>query len=261
VLIDWFTVVAQIINFLILVALLKYFLYDRVIEAMKQRETSIRERLQKAEEKAQEAEKEAESYREKQREIENQRQDLLDQAKEEAAQKQEALTAEARKEVDKLSEKWKQALKKEQEHFSRDLRRLASQEIFAVARAAFKDLADTNVEEQAVEVFLNQLEGLQKKEMEEIEASLADGDKLVLIRSGFELTPKMQQKIKRSVHQRIAEDVKFKYETAPDLLLGIEMKTKGRKLAWSLDDYLANLEAAASHQIESPKNGNPITRT
>ena len=61
-LINWFTVVAQIVNFLILVFLLKYFLYDRVIRAMDQREQRIQQRLQEAEEKKQEAEQEAEAY-------------------------------------------------------------------------------------------------------------------------------------------------------------------------------------------------------
>ncbi len=47
--IDWLTVIAQIVNFLILVWLLKRFLYQPVINAMDQREQRIAERLQKAE--------------------------------------------------------------------------------------------------------------------------------------------------------------------------------------------------------------------
>jgi F-type H+-transporting ATPase subunit b len=50
-LIDWFTVVAQIINFLILVALLKHFLYGRIIKAMDQREERINSRLEEAKKK------------------------------------------------------------------------------------------------------------------------------------------------------------------------------------------------------------------
>ena len=39
---DWFTVIAQIINFLILVALLKRFLYGPIIRAMERRERGNR---------------------------------------------------------------------------------------------------------------------------------------------------------------------------------------------------------------------------
>jgi F-type H+-transporting ATPase subunit b len=68
VLIDWFTVAAQIVNFLILMALLKYFLYDRVVKAMDEREEKIHSRLQQAESLRQEAEREREVYRHKNRE-------------------------------------------------------------------------------------------------------------------------------------------------------------------------------------------------
>ena len=40
-LIDWFTVVAQVINFLILMGLLKYFLYNRILGAMDEREQHL----------------------------------------------------------------------------------------------------------------------------------------------------------------------------------------------------------------------------
>jgi hypothetical protein len=44
VLINWFTVIAQIVNFLILVVLLKYLLYDRIIKAMDERRQRKRNR-------------------------------------------------------------------------------------------------------------------------------------------------------------------------------------------------------------------------
>ena len=66
-LIDWFTVIAQIINFLVLVALLKRFLYGRIIKAMDQREEKIAFRLADAERKRNEAEQEAQAYRKKNR--------------------------------------------------------------------------------------------------------------------------------------------------------------------------------------------------
>ena len=46
--IDWFTVVAQIVNFLTLVGLLKKFLYGPIIRAMDDRERRIASRLEEA---------------------------------------------------------------------------------------------------------------------------------------------------------------------------------------------------------------------
>ena len=61
--IDWFTVSAQIINFLILVFLLKRFLYGPVIRAMDKREEAIAGRLKDAGQKQEEAQKEIDRYR------------------------------------------------------------------------------------------------------------------------------------------------------------------------------------------------------
>jgi large-conductance mechanosensitive channel len=48
VLIDWFTVVAQVINFLILVWLLKHFLYQPILDAIDAREKRRRLRQHKS---------------------------------------------------------------------------------------------------------------------------------------------------------------------------------------------------------------------
>jgi len=68
--IDWLTVAAQVVNFLILVYLLKRFLYKPVIAAMDRREARIRDRLEKAREREQEAQSRAESYESAQAELE-----------------------------------------------------------------------------------------------------------------------------------------------------------------------------------------------
>ena len=46
--IDWFVFAAQIVNFFILVALLKFFLYDRIVKAMDARQARIASRLDAA---------------------------------------------------------------------------------------------------------------------------------------------------------------------------------------------------------------------
>ncbi|GAH31154.1 unnamed protein product, partial [marine sediment metagenome] len=59
-LIDSFTVIAQIINFLILIYLLKRFLFNRIIKIMDDREMQITGQMQDAETAKEEAQKELE---------------------------------------------------------------------------------------------------------------------------------------------------------------------------------------------------------
>ena len=250
-LIDWFTVVAQIINFLILVFLLKHFFYDRIIQAMEARENGIQKRLRDAEQRERDAEQEAETYRNKQAEIEDKRSEKLEQAKEAAEEQRKKLTQKARREVDNLQKKWKDGIQKEKDAFVRDFRRMAAREVFAIAREALGDLADLEVEERVSGVFLQRMKEMKQNDLKEIAQSLQEENRPALIRSGFEISAQMRRKITRAVHRHIADGVDVEYETAPELLMGIELKTRGRKLDWNLEAYLADLEEAALNMLDS----------
>ena len=64
-LIDWFTVGAQIVNFLILVWLLKHFLYKPILNAIDAREKRIAAELADADTKKADAEKERTDFEDK----------------------------------------------------------------------------------------------------------------------------------------------------------------------------------------------------
>lgn len=70
-LLDWFTVVAQALNFLILVWLLKHFLYQPILDAIDGREHQIATKLAEAEANKIEARKEREEFRQKTRRLNN----------------------------------------------------------------------------------------------------------------------------------------------------------------------------------------------
>ena len=60
--VNWFTVAAQIVNFLILVWLLKRFLYKPVLTVMNKRQQKIKDELEQAATLAKTAEKEKKRY-------------------------------------------------------------------------------------------------------------------------------------------------------------------------------------------------------
>ena len=77
-LLDWFTVAAQIANFAILVWLLKRFLYRPVLDAMAAREKRVRETVAAADRQKAAAEEEANRLREQQDAFARQKEDLLE---------------------------------------------------------------------------------------------------------------------------------------------------------------------------------------
>jgi F-type H+-transporting ATPase subunit b len=256
VLINWFTVVAQIVNFLVLVVLLKYLLYNRIVKAMDERERKIQSRLKEAEEKEKIAEREVESLREKNRDFDAQREKMLAQVKEEADARRKELTQEARRTVTNLQWIWQEAIQREKKSFVQDLRRMAATQVYAIARKAFEDLADADLGERMVDVFLVRIQKMKKKEREALATSIKEGGNEVIIRSAFEISPKMRKKMTRALHQHLNDEINPYYETASDLIMGIELKTRGRKIAWNLQHYLDTLEENALHTLEQEAQRN-----
>ena len=104
-LIDWFTVAAQAINFLILVWFMKRFLYKPVLNAIDEREKRIATELANADAKQAEAQKQHDEFQQKNTEFDQQRAALLSKATGEAQAERQRLLDEARKAADAASSK------------------------------------------------------------------------------------------------------------------------------------------------------------
>lgn len=248
--IDWFTLIAQIINFLILVALLKRFLYGPIIRAMDQREQKIRDRLQEAEQKIQQARREAELYRQQQQELEQRREAMFSQVRADVEAERKALIQNARDEVNQIQARWQHAIRQQQDAFVQHFRQRAIQQIYAISRHALADLANTDLEQHMIEVFIERIQKLNTDERQ----VLRDATKSVngganhkfTVHSAFEIPEAARQRIDKVVREQVANDINLRFETTPNLICGIELTAPGCKLAWSLDNYLTTLDESLS---------------
>ncbi len=240
---DWFTLIAQVVNFLVLVWLLKRFLFGRIVRAMNEREAKIVNRLEEAAHKEQLAEQEAEAFRARQRELEAQRAEWLAQAREEVeAQRQEMMEA-VRKEVEAAQARWLEGLEAERQEMLQGMRERLSQQVFALARHGLKELADADLEERIVDVFVERLRSLDAAEREAIVAAIRENDRQVEVRTAFPLKPEAREKLDRSLIEHLDDELDVRYTVVPDLICGIELWAHSHRLVWSLDSYMERLEA------------------
>ena len=140
-LIDWFTFAAQIFNFLVLVLLLKRFLYKPIVKAMEERERRIASQIDEAARQRQEAQAQAEQYRRNNLALEEAKRDMLAQAATEVEGRRKQLVEQAREEVREMSAHWKDDMRKGQEVFLGELRRRVGREVLAAASRTVQDLA------------------------------------------------------------------------------------------------------------------------
>src|SRR5271154_1748972 len=165
-LIDWFTVGAQAINFIILVWLLKRFLYKPILDAVDAREKRVATELADADTKRAEALKERDEFQHKNEAFDQQRAALLGKASEEAKAERQRLLDEARQAADALSAKRQEKLRKNAHNLNQSISRRAQQEVFAIARKALTDLATTSLEERMGEVLTLRLREMDGKTKE-----------------------------------------------------------------------------------------------
>jgi len=248
--IDWFVLFCQIVNFLILIFLLKYFLYGRILSAMDARQARLaaeREETQRLKIAAQES---AEAYEAKHQALLAKSEEMMNQAHLAAENTKKDLMNKARIDVDATQQRWFETLAREKESFLEELRRRAGAHIYETIRRVMHDLADADLEERILTVFLKQLQTSQAERLKEIRANLAQADPKegVVIRSGFPLTTTQQDRIIAALEPHAPEETPIRFETSPDIISGIEMLAHGHKVSWSVGDYLCALEEAF-HQI------------
>jgi F-type H+-transporting ATPase subunit b len=241
-LIDWFTVGAQALNFIILVWLLKRFLYKPILNAVDAREKRIAAELADADAKKAEAQKERDEFQRKNEEFDQQRAALLSKATDEAKAEHQRLLDDARKAADVLSAKRQEALRSDANTLNQAIRRRTQQEVFAIARKALTDLATASLEERMSEAFTRRLVMIDGKAKEKIAAAVKTASGPAVVRSAFDLPEEQRAAIKKALNETFLAEVNVRFETAPDLISGIELTTNGQKIAWSIADYLASLE-------------------
>lgn len=263
-LIDWFTVIAQAINFLILVWLLKRYLYTPVLNALDAREKRISAALADADAKKTEANREREEFKHKNEAFEQQRSALLSQVTQAAAAERQKLFDAARTDAESLRTKQMETLNNEFQSLNTEIAQRTRSEVFAITRKALADLAGVGLEERMVEVFVRRLRDLDAEEKAKLLSIVRSSNVAILVRSSFDLAQSQRALIEETCKATLAGNLEFRFEISPDLISGIELVMQGYKLAWNIVDYLGTLDKSVNellkgrhqttaHDIQNPK--------
>ncbi len=253
-LIDWFTVGAQIVNFMVLVFLMRRFLFKPVLKAMQEREETIAQQFEEAEEKARNAETEAEDLRRQCRDIEEQREKVLTRARQEASALKLEWEDEARRQVQSARARWLEELTRQKQAFLRDLESRTREQVFSIARRTLEDLADADLERQMLEAFLRRLSHLGPEERQTLTEAVSESGNLVTISTSFPLAPEQRSRLQQAVRTELAADgAEIRFRQAPDLVSGLELTAGGRRLSWNLSSYLEAMEQELAQAIDDER--------
>ena len=245
-LIDWFTLAAQAINFLILVWLLKRFLYQPVLDAIDAREKRIGDELADANAKKKEAQGERDDFQKKNQAFDEERGALLTKATDDAKAEHEHLLDAARKAAEGIRAAQENALQSDRARLTKEITRLTTEEVFAITRKTLADLATVSLEERMGEVFTRHLREMNSDAKAALGAALQSSSEPAQVTSTFTLPPEQRAAIRNALNETFSADIQVQFATSLETVCGIELTASGQKVSWSIAGYLASLDLKMS---------------
>lgn len=254
--IDWLTVAAQLVNFLVLVWLLQRFLYRPISVAMRRREARIEERLAEARAAHARAEEEAETLRRRQRELEDAKGGILDASRAEANDLRKRLDAELREEMDARRATWHRHLQEEREQFAALLQRRAGHQLLDITGRVLAEFADSDLSERIAGRFVARIEALDADTRDRLAKAAARAGSAT-VETGRPVGTATRGRITRALHAALGTDIPVAYREDEEVLLGARLTIGEQTVEWSAARYLRRLGAMLDEVLDSAGHGSP----
>ena len=251
--INWFTVIAQIINFLVLVWLMKKYLYQPILQAIDEREKKIAAELADAISKVAEAKSEQEEFKKKNELFDHHKKKMMDEVSINAESERQRLLAVAKDEAADVKHKLEEASKELQASLNGQLSQKTEEEVLSITKKVLTELASTSLDEQTVHVFIRNIKGLTENGKRQLIDAFHSESAPLSIKSAFDLPDKEQKNIQAALAEVLGPGVLYAFETDPKMIGGIELVTKGYKLSWSFAAYMNSLEKSIASSTKNSR--------
>lgn len=237
--IDLFTLAAQVINLIILLFLLRKFLYIPVLKAVEARQKLIADELASAAQARASAQKEEAKCAAKLREIETQKQAVLDKVQKEAQQLAAKLGEEAQVQYKQSQQKLNEKLKAEHRNFDVSVQSLVVKYFEQFADNALKQIADADLNVLAVRQFMQKMMALSDSEKKSFAAAYSV-QKVIVIKSAKVLPDEMKKNLENLLKQelKLKDSTIFEYTMAEELICGLSVASGEQMISWNLQSYL-----------------------
>lgn len=221
---NWVSFIFEVINFLVLVWLLKRFLYRPIMDMIHKRQAAIEDDLNKASAERASAEKLVNDYEarfnaweaEKEQARESLDRELATLRKQKLTELDEAISAERHKRLDI-----------EKHHNNELLKQYESSALALAARFASKlltDLASPDLCQRLTLHSMRQLDALPDHTRTTLEQNLHGSLPPVVVRSSHPLDEPTRQAVESKLQQLVSPDLRFSYQTDPGLIAGVSIQ-------------------------------------
>ncbi len=223
-----FTLIAQIVNFLVIVIVLRLLLFKKIVHAIDERQKSVSEKHKEAEHHEAEANENRRKLEQKNSEFHKERERVRKDARSNADNRRKELENEARNDVERQRKNWMSELEREQNQFIREIKSSALRELLDISRRIIADLTDGNLQRQMT----LKLRSIIRDDNQLKEKLVGSGS--ITVRSSFPL-----QDDARNELRELFGEVDFVHT---EDFHGIQISADGRRLEWTIESWLDEYE-------------------
>lgn len=232
-------VIAQIVNFLVLVWLLQRFLYRPIVGVIEARENAVKARIDEAKSLQAQAQDQIDTYQSRLAQLEKQRDEYLQQARDEADQLRRRLTQEAVAHAEEVRQRALHQWTAERERIQRDLQEGMIRQVCDIAGKVLHEIAGKSLEDGLIDAF-------EKTWAEDTNRQLV---KPKTVRLSFDPTPEQRERIASLLRGGSSTEIQFVRDDR--LILGIEVDDGTETVSFSAEVLLEALYEQAVQRVKA----------
>ncbi|MGM0595160.1 MAG: F0F1 ATP synthase subunit delta [Pseudomonadota bacterium] len=244
---NWTTFVLEILNFLVLVWLLKHFLYQPVMGVVRKRQQGIEEQLQQAEAKEREAEALRERYESSLANWESERQSAREKLHQEIEQERQQQLKALQGEMASERERRQVLMQRREQEQWRQSQAQALEQGARFASRLLEAIASPEVEQKLLEHLLAELDELPPAQRDALQSAVESGGSVeVDVLSAYPLSEAQQQQLRQALERRVPrQHLHYEFHSDRKLLAGLRVTVGPWVMHANLHDELKTFAAIA----------------
>lgn len=246
---DILTYIFEIINFFVLLWILKKLLYNPVISVLQKRKDYISQRLREAEEAQSKVNRLKEEYQQLLKQIEEVRKTKMAEITKEVQQEKERLYQQMKKELDAQRQKFLDTLEMEKKEVLNEIKEETIHYSLVFLSKLLSTFADKNIHNKLIDIAVEGIKSINKQELDNIKEQLKDRN-VVIVETAFPISEKEIKKIKDTIRDLFDVDVSIKTEEKKSLIAGVKIHLASKMIDASLEGQLSVFENLLREKIE-----------
>ena len=256
--INWSTVFFQIINFLIIVWILKKYLFTPVLSSMDKREHQIQKRLHDAQKSKQEAQAEKQRLDSRIAELDAERASIMAEAYKKADAEYATLLKTFNAEMAGKRKAFEEQIITERDLLRASISELAGKAIVSTVQSALSGLANTDIQSAILNGFIDRVSTGKIEKATDLKHYYKKEAHLT-VRTSFDLTKKDRDGITTALSSLLDEKPKnLDFVIDKDIICGIEITCPPILISYGVNTYIAalakNLDDGLANITQTEKN-------